>query len=80
VLVAGRPAEGGEHAADLVRRGHEVIAVIGEAGPGDGEPGEGEHGESDVPVPGRVEPDLGVVQGGLVLAGLEAFLDRYVGS
>ena len=34
-----------------------------------------EHGEGDVPVPGVVAADLVVVQAGLVLGSLEAFLD-----
>jgi hypothetical protein len=58
---------------------HEVVVVVGEAGAGDGEPGEGEHGEGDVPVPGRVEPDLVVVEAGLVLAGLEALFHAPAG-
>ena len=33
-----------------------------------------------MPVPGRVEPDLVVVEAGLVLTGLEALLDGPAGS
>jgi hypothetical protein len=36
----------------------------------------GAHGQGDVPVPGGVLADLVVVQGGLVLSGLETFLNR----
>ena len=38
--------------------------------------GKREHGQCGVPVPGVVAADLVVVQAGLVLGGLEAFLDR----
>jgi hypothetical protein len=38
-----------------------------------------EHGEGGVPVPGVVAADLVLVEAGLVLRGLEALLDRYVG-
>src|ERR1019366_1350397 len=41
----------------------------------DGEKSMGEHGQRDVPVPGLVEPDLVVVQAGLVLGLGEAVLD-----
>ena len=34
------------------------------------------HGQGDVPVPGAVLPDLVVIERGLILGGLEAFLDR----
>ena len=40
-----------------------------------GEPGEGEHGQGDVGVPGPLGADLVLVQAGLVLGLLEAFLD-----
>jgi len=80
LLVAGRAAERGEHAADLVRGGHEVVVVAGEAGAGDSEPGQGEHGEGDIPVPGLAEADLIVVEACLVLAGLEALLDAPSGA
>ena len=43
---------------------------------GDLEEGEREHRQRRVPVPGVVAADLVVVQAGLVLGGLEAFLDR----
>src|SRR5438270_2641997 len=45
-------------------------------GGGDGEPGVGEHGEGDVAVPSVPEADLVVVEADLVLARLEALLDR----
>ena len=54
LLVAGRPAEGGEHAADLVGRGHELVVAVNEGGAGNGEEGQGEHGKGDVAVPGLV--------------------------
>jgi len=40
-----------------------------------GQSGQGEHGQGDVGVPGPVAADLVVVQTGLVLGLLEAFLD-----
>jgi hypothetical protein len=43
---------------------------------GDREERHGEHGQGDVPVPGVGRRTLVVVQAGLVLGGLEAFLDR----
>jgi hypothetical protein len=48
----------------------------GRPGRGDGEPGLGSEREGDVPVPGDVLADLIVIEGGLVLGGLEALLDR----
>jgi hypothetical protein len=48
------------------------VVVLGGEG---SEDGQGEHGEGDEPVPGRPAADLVVVQAGLVLAGLEQFLD-----
>jgi hypothetical protein len=40
--------------------------------------GKREHGQCGVPVPGVVAADLVVVQAGLVLGGLEAFLDGLI--
>ena len=74
LLIAGRSAEGDEPSADLVCRGRQLAVVVGEGGPGNGEPGQGEHGEGDVAVPGLIEPHLVMIQGGLVLGGLEALL------
>jgi hypothetical protein len=37
LLAVGWSAQGGEHAADLVRRGREGFGVVGEGGAGDGE-------------------------------------------
>ena len=45
--VGRRAAEGGEHAADLVGRGHGLGVAVCESGAGDCEPGEGEHGEGN---------------------------------
>jgi hypothetical protein len=42
--------------------------------------GKREHGQGGLPVPGVVAADLIVVQAGLVLGGLEAFLDRPPGA
>jgi len=74
LLIERRAGKGCEHAADLVRGACEDDVVVCEGGAGDGKPGKREHGEGDVPVPGAVEPDLVMVQAGLVLAGLEALL------
>jgi hypothetical protein len=43
--------------------------------PGDSEPGQGERRQGEVGVPGRPGADLVVVQPGLALGLLEAFLD-----
>jgi len=49
-------------------------------GGADGQPGGRAHRDRDVPVPRHVLADLVVVEGDLVLGGLEGFLHRYVGS
>jgi hypothetical protein len=46
------------------------------AGSADGQPGGGAHGQRDVAIPGDMLTGLIVVQAGLVLGCLEAFLDR----
>ena len=80
LLVAGRCAERGEHAADLVGRAGQARVAVCESGPGDGKEGKGEHGEGNVAVPALVAPDLVVVHPGFVRGSLEALLSGWPGG
>src|SRR5512144_3133412 len=62
------------------RRSGSVWRVLGGGGAGDGEEGVGEHRERDVPVPAVVAAHLVLVEPGLPLGGLEAFLDGPPGA